>query len=97
MLSKTAEIFYKCDNYYNPSHKAGINYMDPELNIDWKINTGEIVISKKDSNLPLFKYAANNLFSERNNEISTFKYYIFSKINFIVFTTYSASLSVILE
>ncbi len=60
VLSKTAEFFYKCDNYYNPSHEAGINYKDPELDIDWKIDPSLIVISKKDSDLPLLADAMNN-------------------------------------
>jgi len=52
VLSDTAEFFYKCDNYYNKKAEGGIVYNDPTLNIDWKIEPEEIVISEKDLTLP---------------------------------------------
>src|ERR1039458_2990146 len=55
VLSDTAEVFYKCDNYYNKSTEAGIFFSDPELAIDWKINVHEAIISDKDTKQPLFK------------------------------------------
>lgn len=60
VLSETAEFFYKCDNYYSREHDAGIVYNDDELNIDWKIPHGKLIISDKDKNLPLLKDAKNN-------------------------------------
>src|SRR5690606_32437233 len=35
VLSKTAEFFYKCDNFYDRDSERGIYYADPGLNIDW--------------------------------------------------------------
>ncbi len=55
VLSETAEFFYKCDNYYNKESEAGIIYNDKTLKIDWKINSDDIIVSKKDENLPLLK------------------------------------------
>lgn len=60
VLSKTAEVFYKCDAYYNKESEAGINYNDPELNIDWKIPTDIAIVSEKDKNHPVFKNCINN-------------------------------------
>ena len=53
VLSETAIVFYKCDNYYAPEYERGIIYNDTNLNIDWKIPVGKEVISEKDmKNLP---------------------------------------------
>jgi dTDP-4-dehydrorhamnose 3,5-epimerase len=48
VLSKEAEFFYKCDNYYNKAAEGGLIFNDPELAIDWKIPEHEILISEKD-------------------------------------------------
>lgn len=57
VLSDTAEIFYKCDNLYDKSAEGGIRYHDPALNIDWKINLNEAIVSDKDLAQPLFEAA----------------------------------------
>ncbi|MCK5442193.1 MAG: dTDP-4-dehydrorhamnose 3,5-epimerase [Maribacter sp.] len=54
-LSKEAVFTYKCDNYYDKSSEGGIIYNDIDLNIDWGYTNSEIIISKKDSELPTFK------------------------------------------
>lgn len=54
VLSETAELFYKCDNYYNKESEQGIIYNDPLLNIDWKIPEGQERLSEKDLALPRF-------------------------------------------
>jgi dTDP-4-dehydrorhamnose 3,5-epimerase len=53
VLSKEAEISYKCTNEYDSDLDAGIRYDDPELNIDWKIKNP--VVSDKDITLPFLK------------------------------------------
>ncbi len=60
VLTETSEVFYKCDNYYNKSAEGGIYFSDPELDIDWKINISEAIISDKDQKQPLFKDAVNS-------------------------------------
>lgn len=60
VLSETAEVFYKCDNFYDKTAEAGVNYADPSLNIDWKINLVEAIVSDKDIIQPLLKDAIIN-------------------------------------
>jgi dTDP-4-dehydrorhamnose 3,5-epimerase len=54
VISETAEVMYKCDNYYNRESESGILYNDPQLKIDWKIPTDKIRVSEKDRLLPVF-------------------------------------------
>jgi dTDP-4-dehydrorhamnose 3,5-epimerase len=56
VLSKTAEVQYKCSNLYSPKHEAGFRWDDPTFNIDWPLINGiDTVLSEKDSIAPLFK------------------------------------------
>lgn len=55
VLSDTAEVLYKCDNYYNKESEGGIIYNDATLNIDWKVKAEEIKVSEKDLILPTLK------------------------------------------
>lgn len=54
-LSETAVFSYKCDNFYNKSSEGGILYSDPTFNIDWILDTSELIISEKDLTLPTLK------------------------------------------
>jgi dTDP-4-dehydrorhamnose 3,5-epimerase len=56
-LSDEVIFSYKCDNYYNKENEASIIYNDKALNIDWKINVEDILLSEKDKRLPDFKNA----------------------------------------
>ena len=60
VLSDQAEVFYKCDSFYNNDSEAGVLYNDPSLGIDWKIPAGKEIISAKDLKLPLLKDCKNN-------------------------------------
>lgn len=53
VLSETAVVAYKCDNYYSKESEGGIRYDDPELAIDWKIDSSKAIVSDKDMELPL--------------------------------------------
>lgn len=55
VLSDTAEVLYKCDNFYAPQSESGIIYNDPTLAIDWKVGNENIIISHKDTLLPTFE------------------------------------------
>jgi dTDP-4-dehydrorhamnose 3,5-epimerase len=46
---------YKCDNYYHKESESGILYNDADLNIDWKLNEAEVLLSEKDKELKSFK------------------------------------------
>ncbi len=54
VLSPEAVFAYKCDNYYTPSHDAGLLWNDPALNIDWRLPVKAIRVSDKDALQPLF-------------------------------------------
>jgi dTDP-4-dehydrorhamnose 3,5-epimerase len=54
-LSNTAEVFYKCDNFYYKDSEGGIHYDDTKLSIGWRLSNEEIRVSKKDEELPFFK------------------------------------------
>jgi len=55
VLSDTAEFFYKCDNYYHFPSDGGIRFNDPSLEIDWKMDESEIILSPKDAKQPFLK------------------------------------------
>jgi dTDP-4-dehydrorhamnose 3,5-epimerase len=57
VLSKTADFFYKCDNFYNKESEQGVFYNSPELQIDWLIPAEERLVAERDYKLPIF----NNL------------------------------------
>ncbi|MFQ5449803.1 MAG: dTDP-4-dehydrorhamnose 3,5-epimerase [Nitrospinaceae bacterium] len=52
-LSDTAELLYKCSDYYNPAGERGIRWNDPDIGIEWPIQNP--ILSEKDKNLPLFR------------------------------------------
>ena len=60
VLSETAVVFYKCDQFYHPASDKGIRYDDPALAIDWQVTQEKIIISEKDRNLPLLEEADLN-------------------------------------
>jgi dTDP-4-dehydrorhamnose 3,5-epimerase len=60
VLSETAEVFYKCDDFYSKELEAGIQFYDPALNIDWKIPADKQIISDKDKLHPTFANCKNN-------------------------------------
>jgi dTDP-4-dehydrorhamnose 3,5-epimerase len=62
VLSKKAEVLYKCDAFYNKESEGGIIYNDPELAIDWRIPAEESKISEKDMLLPVFKNCNNSFY-----------------------------------
>ncbi|RFS21384.1 dTDP-4-dehydrorhamnose 3,5-epimerase [Chitinophaga silvatica] len=52
VTSETAEVMYKCDNFYHKASEGGIIYNDPALNIDWGIDLNDAIVSEKDQILP---------------------------------------------
>ena len=57
VLSDTAIFSYKCDNFYNKVSEGGVIYNDKDLNIDWKLDEKEFIVSEKDLELPTLKEA----------------------------------------
>ena len=60
VISETAEVFYKCDDFYHKEAEAGIMFNDPALNIDWKIPEDQQIISEKDQIHPSLANCVNN-------------------------------------
>lgn len=55
VLSDSAIISYKVDNYYNPDFEDGVLWNDKDLKINWILEKDKIMISEKDKKLPTFK------------------------------------------
>ncbi|MFH7013767.1 dTDP-4-dehydrorhamnose 3,5-epimerase [Flavobacterium sp. FlaQc-52] len=52
VLSDTASVLYKCDQFYNKIAEGGIKFDDPSLHIDWGIDIEKAIVSEKDRILP---------------------------------------------
>lgn len=60
VLSPTAEVFYKCDEFYHKESEGGIYLNDPELHINWGIDPGQQILSEKDKLYPGISDCKNN-------------------------------------
>ncbi|MDD3038767.1 dTDP-4-dehydrorhamnose 3,5-epimerase [Bacteroides sp.] len=67
VLSDEAIFQYKCDNFYNKDSEGAIMWNDPNLGIDWGINSNDAILSDKDKK--------NTLFKEFNSPFSYFENY----------------------
>lgn len=65
VLSKAAEVLYKCDAFYHKQSEGGIAYNDPALNIDWKIPADKAIISDKDTQYPTLQNYKNSFVFEK--------------------------------
>jgi len=66
VLSESAEVFYKCDAFYEKAAEGGILYNDPALGINWGIPAGKAILSDKDSQYPLLEHCKNNFVFEQS-------------------------------
>lgn len=53
-LTDDVVFAYKCDNFYSKESEGGIIYNDPTLDIKWEMDLAEVIVSEKDTVLPLF-------------------------------------------
>ncbi len=60
VISETAEVFYKCDEFYHKETEGGIAWNDPSLEIDWQVPADKIIVSDKDKVYPLLENATHN-------------------------------------
>ena len=60
VISPTAEVFYKCDEFYHKEIEGGIMYNDAALNINWQIPAHKAIISEKDLKHPSLHNCVNN-------------------------------------
>lgn len=54
VLSPHAVFFYKCDEYYQRSHEAGIHPLSPGLAIDWQFDLTKALLAERDLQWPAF-------------------------------------------
>lgn len=59
VLSETAEVFYKCDEFYHKECEGSVAFNDPYLNIDWKVPKEKMILSAKDMSSPSFENSTN--------------------------------------
>ncbi len=58
VTSETADVCYKCTDYYAPEHDRGIRWDDPDIGISWPIAAGVTpLLSPKDMNAKLMSGA----------------------------------------
>lgn len=49
VVSETAELYYKCTDYYCPEHEHSLLWNDPEVGIEWPLLNDTPLLSAKDS------------------------------------------------
>ena len=54
VLSESAELFYKCTDYYHPEDDHSLQWNDPALQIEWPLLAAEPLLSEKDRNAKTF-------------------------------------------
>ena len=53
-LVPNTEIAYKVDNYYSAECDGSVAWNDPDLDLDWGIDTSAAIVSEKDAFAPVF-------------------------------------------
>jgi dTDP-4-dehydrorhamnose 3,5-epimerase len=66
VLSPTAEVMYKCDNFYHKDSEGGLIYNDPALQIDWGIDLSKALVADKDLALPTLENCVHNFVFNSN-------------------------------
>jgi dTDP-4-dehydrorhamnose 3,5-epimerase len=61
VLSELADVLYKQTGYYDPELDRGIAWNDPEVGIEWPIDTAALTISERDANAPRLGEIAGEL------------------------------------
>ncbi|AFZ53895.1 dTDP-4-dehydrorhamnose 3,5-epimerase [Cyanobacterium aponinum] len=56
VLSETADVLYKTNNFYSSQYDRSIRWNDPEIDLNWNLKETPI-LSEKDKNAPLLKEA----------------------------------------
>ena len=59
VLSETADVLYKCSDFYNPDDEFGILWSDPTIGIEWPVK--EPILSSKDSQYSRLSDTADNV------------------------------------
>ena len=51
-LTRNCDVQYKVTDYYSPEDEGGLAWDDPELGIDWPLESDALELSEKDKSLP---------------------------------------------
>jgi dTDP-4-dehydrorhamnose 3,5-epimerase len=62
-LEANTEVLYKVTDYYSPSHDRSIRFDDPNIGIEWPVETSRLQLSAKDQAAPLLADAETFDFS----------------------------------
>ncbi len=54
-LEPDTEIIYKCTDYYAPDCDGAVRFDDPDIRIDWTVDTSGSALSAKDAAAPLLR------------------------------------------
>jgi dTDP-4-dehydrorhamnose 3,5-epimerase len=54
VISDTADLVYKCSDFYSPKDERGIIWNDPGIGVEWPVD-GEPILSKRDLASPTLK------------------------------------------
>lgn len=52
LVKEDAIVSYKCDEFFLSDGDTGFKWNDPEIAIDWEIDEHNVILSKKDEELP---------------------------------------------
>ena len=50
-----SELLYKCSDVYAPDCDGAVRFDDPEIGIDWGIDSADAILSEKDAKAPLLR------------------------------------------
>lgn len=53
VLEPNSELLYKCSDFYAPDCDGAVRFDDPDLDIDWRIEMSDAILSQKDARAPL--------------------------------------------
>lgn len=69
VLSATADVFYKCTCFYDPTDENAFNCLDPELDISWPLS--ESILSLKDADALPFRQVMEPAFNAIEANLSS--------------------------
>jgi len=61
VVSESAELYYKCTDYYCPEHEHSLLWNDPEIAIDWPLIDDSPLLSSKDESGSVLSIAPHYL------------------------------------